>query len=100
MVRTDIQKAISRFYTGRIGVRFLIEHHVSTFPPVRFRAKIYLQRSVPCQLLVRNSRIFFLCVRGRRGCLSLCPGCFALIGMAALSLVTFYVDQKVVNRRR
>ncbi|CAM9402135.1 unnamed protein product [Scytosiphon promiscuus] len=32
-VRTDIQKAISRFYTGRIGVRFLIEHHVSTLPP-------------------------------------------------------------------
>ncbi|CAN0324946.1 unnamed protein product, partial [Hapterophycus canaliculatus] len=34
VVRTDIQKAISRFYTGRIGVRFLIEHHVSTLPPV------------------------------------------------------------------
>ncbi|CAM9344143.1 unnamed protein product [Pylaiella littoralis] len=31
-VRIDIQKAISRFYTGRIGVRFLIEHHVSTLP--------------------------------------------------------------------
>lgn len=34
-VRIDIQEAISRFYTGRIGVRFLIEHHVSTLPPVR-----------------------------------------------------------------
>eukprot|EP00752_Nemacystus_decipiens_P013433 g11896.t1 len=32
-VRIDIQQAISRFYTGRIGVRFLIEHHVSTLPP-------------------------------------------------------------------
>lgn len=36
-VRIDIQEAISRFYTGRIGVRFLIEHHVSTLPPVRAR---------------------------------------------------------------
>ncbi|CAM9945905.1 unnamed protein product [Ectocarpus sp. 4 AP-2014] len=36
-VRLDIQEAISRFYTGRIGVRFLIEHHVSTLPPSRCR---------------------------------------------------------------
>lgn len=34
-IRYDVQQAISRFYTGRIGVRFLIEHHVSTLPPVR-----------------------------------------------------------------
>lgn len=37
-VRIDIQEAISRFYTGRIGVRFLIEHHVSTLPAVRVGA--------------------------------------------------------------
>lgn len=46
-VRIDIQEAISRFYTGRIGVRFLIEHHVSTLPPVRARIRIYSVLRLP-----------------------------------------------------
>lgn len=48
-VRADVQDAISRFYTGRIGVRFLVEHHVSTMPPVStgfalWLVSIYVQR--------------------------------------------------------
>lgn len=45
-VRIDIQEAISRFYTGRIGVRFLIEHHVSTLPPVRTGVRIGIRKRI------------------------------------------------------
>lgn len=41
-VRADVQDAISRFYTGRIGVRFLVEHHVSTMPPVSACSVLWL----------------------------------------------------------
>lgn len=54
--RKDVQDAISRFYTGRIGVRFLVEHHVSTMPPVcaELGACVYVSRETRshCSLAV------------------------------------------------
>lgn len=66
-VRTDVQEAISRFYTGRIGVRFLIEHHISTLPPVSHRPgwSGIIQSAVSPSLEARHSAaaVRSLCTR-------------------------------------
>lgn len=42
VVRLDVQESVSRFFTGRIGVRFLIEHHVSSVAQVRRKTRGHL----------------------------------------------------------